>query len=289
MVSPWLRTHPRTAILFALCSGVFLLGYISFRDHSTGILTVAFLNVGQGDAVYIEGPTGTQILYDAGPPDRAVLTSLTRVMPLFDRSLDAAMMSHPDQDHIGGFPEIFHRYKVAALIEPGVGSDNGIYARVESDVIAEHATHYVARRGMQIDLGGGAGIDVLYPDHDPSRMETNSASIVLRVAYGQTCVLLTGDLPSSIEEYLVRTDPLSLDCDVLKLGHHGSRTSSSPSFLAAVSPSVAVISSGKGNTYGHPHKEVLDRLTQLGIPFVRTDEKGTIIVESDGKHISLRP
>ncbi len=280
----WLNTHRRLVFVAVLFLLTLALGFATLRTAS-GQLTVAFLDVGQGDAVYIEGPNGNQVLYDAGPPSGEALRSLSTVMPFWDRSLDVIILSHPDQDHIGGFPEILRRYRVSTAIEPGSVSNNGTHAEVERAITAEGATHLLARRGMTIDLGDGAILEVLYPDRDMSHMETNSSSIVLRVRYGETAFLLSGDLPINVENYLAMTEGNELHADVFKLGHHGSRTSSGEAFLAAVHPSLAVGSMGRGNSYGHPHKETLERLKKAGIPLLRTDEEGTIVLHSDGKNI----
>ncbi len=281
----WLKTHPLLLLAMILLLCDLLRGLVALRTAS-GELTVAFLDVGQGDAVYIEGPNGNQVLYDAGPPGGEVLRSLSSVMPFWDRSLDVIILSHPDQDHIGGFPEILRRYRVGTAIEPGSVSDNGTHDTVEQAIVAEGAKHLLARRGMTIDLGDGAVLEVLYPDRDMSRMETNASSIALRLSYGETAFFLSGDLPIAIENYLVLTEGEDLHADVLKLGHHGSRTSTGEALLAAVQPTLAVGSMEKDSRYGHPHKEVLDRLEKAGIPLLRTDEEGTIVLRSDGKNIS---
>ncbi len=257
----------------------------AFSSHHS-LLRVSFLDVGQGDAVLIQAPNGNQLLYDAGPPSGASLRALADEMPLFDRSIDVAVLSHPDMDHIGGYPEIFKRYDIGAVLESGATSENGVYDVTESAIIAEHAGHMRARKGMSIDLGDGVVADILYPDHDMAGSETNSASIVLRVRYGTTAFLVSGDLPQSEENYIARAYGDGLQSQVLKLGHHGSRTSSSAYWLAAVQPDIAIISAGLDNRYGHPHKEVLDLLANLGIPALKTYEEGTISFASDGVTIT---
>lgn len=280
----WVKGHPKMLVVAALVAGNFFLFTLIYqREH--GELTVAFLDVGQGDAVFIEAPNGNQLLYDAGPPSGAALRALSGVMPFWDRSIDVAILSHPDLDHIGGFPEIFNRYKVDLALVSGAVSDNGIYDETETAVAKEGAARLLARRGMRVELGGGVSADIFYPDRDMSTMETNSASIVMRVLYGETAFLLSGDLPIAIEEYLTKKDGSGLASSVLKLGHHGSRTSTSPYFLAAVAPSAAVVSAGRDNRYGHPHKEVLELLKEKKIETFLTSEEGTIIFKSDGVNI----
>jgi competence protein ComEC len=281
-VREWIRRHPLLLIVLILFVFDALLLFVSF-SRERGMLRVSFLNVGQGDAVFIEAPNGNQLLYDAGPPSGAVLRALGEVLPFWDRSIDVAVFSHPDQDHIGGFLDVIDRYKVSVVLEPGASSTNGVWAEAERSITDHHIAHLVARKGMQIDLGGGVQADILYPDRDMTYMETNSASIVMRIHYGATSFLVSGDLPKNIEEYEVAMYGDALHATVLKLGHHGSRTSSSEVWLHAVAPDVAVASAGKGNRYGHPHQEVLDLLAKLHIPHLVTFTEGTITFASDGK------
>lgn len=139
---------------------------------------------------------------------------------------------------------------------------------------------------MVIDLGGGAVLQILFPDRDPSGMETNAASVVARLVYGESEFMFTGDSPQNIENYLVSSGDLS--SDVLKAGHHGSKTSTGSNFISAVSPEYVVISVGKDNRYGHPNQEVLDTLTNFGAKILRTDTFGRLIFKSDGVTLKLK-
>ncbi len=141
---------------------------------------------------------------------------------------------------------------------------------------------------MRINFGHGSYFTILFPDKDPSKMETNDGSIVGRMVYASTSVMFTGDSPKFVENYLVRLDGYNLQSDILKAGHHGSRTSSGESYLRVVSPKYAIISSGKDNRYGHPHKEVIDSLNRMNIEILRTDREGTIGFVSDGKRFIRR-
>jgi len=249
-----------------------------------GVLTFAVLNIGQGDALYIESPAGVQVLFDGGP-DGSVLRELPAIMPPFDHSLDAVIESHPDADHIGGLVPVLARYSVGAFIEPGIVRDEATANALEKKVMDANVPRYIAVRGMTLDLGGGAELRVLYPDHDVSRLMTNfdnEGSIVAQLTYGRTAVLLTGDAPQDIENKLAALDGESLRSTILKVGHHGSRFSTGARFAAAVAPSLAVISVGARNTYGHPSKEALAVLAQSNIPVLRTDEQGTLLFRSDG-------
>ncbi len=285
--------------------------YILARESREGELTVAFLDIGQGDAIFIQAPNGNQILLDGGP-GKAVLRELSKVMPFYDRSIDVVIASHADQDHVGGLPDVLRKYKVGIFMEPGVPGESSSYEELERLVTKEEGEEKIkkilARRGMVVDLGGGAVLQILFPDRDPSGMETNMSSIVARLVYGENEFLLTGDSPKAIEEYLVSLEKnpkeghlqnapvpegalqedFSLQSDVLKAGHHGSKTSTSPTFLGAVSPKYVVISSGKNNRYGHPHQEVLDILDTFGAKILRTDTSGRIIFKSNGKMLQVK-
>lgn len=277
----WFVGHPRLGCVFIL-GAITLFLLVSLYRAAHRPLVVTFFDVGQGDAVLIEAPNGNQLLYDAGGPSGAVLRELGNTLPFWDRTIDVAVLSHPDLDHIGGFPEIFKRYTVDLAVESGAASDNGAYAAAKTAIRTEGAAVLTARRGMQIQLGGGVIADIMYPDRDTSGMETNAASIVMRVTYGATALLLSGDLPSAIEDYLAARDGVSLRADILKLGHHGSRTSTSPYWLAAVTPAVAVASAGRNNRYGHPHPEIENLLAARGIALLVTAEEGAITFVSDG-------
>lgn len=248
-------------------------------------LTVAFLDVGQGDAIYVESPSGAQMLIDGGP-DRAVVRELSRVMPLWDKTIDALVVTNPDQDHFAGFLPILERYEVQKVFESGTAKDSAAYATFQSLVREEGAVRALPKRGERIELGGGAWIDVLFPDRDVSKLDSNTGSLVMRLVYGDTSVLLMGDSVTGVEDFIVdlgSSAPQSrLKSQILKLGHHGSRTSTGEKLLAMVEPEVAIISAGCDNTYGHPHKEVLERLAAHRVPYLWTCD-GAVTFFSDGR------
>ena len=255
------------------------------RADSAGVLTVAFLNVGQGDAIYIEAPNGNQMLVDGGPPSGAVLRELGRVMPFWDRSLDVVLATHPDQDHVGGLPSVLARMRIDNVITTENTSDTGAYGAFEKAILEKSPRRILAREKEKIILDDGVVFEVLFPNQNTAGWETNTASIVARLSYGDQSFIFTGDSPLSVEKYLVSKNGGTLHSTVLKLGHHGSRTSSSREFLSAVDPEYAVISAGKDNKYGHPHKEVTDLLTELKIPSISTADRGTIIFRTDGVNL----
>lgn len=249
-------------------------------------LSVSFLDVGQGDAIFIESPTGVQMLIDGGSGP-AVLRELGRRMPLFDRTLDVVVATHPDRDHIGGLSDVFKRYMVGAYLESGVHNDTSSAEALARAVAEEQLEPVEARRGMRLLLGGGAYADMLFPDRDVANVETNTGSIIMRVVYGETEFMLSGDAPASVEKYLVSLGG-ELRSDVLKAGHHGSQTSNSEEFVDAVQPSYVVYSRGCDNSYGHPSSEVVSLFQKLKIPALDTCGDGTITFRSDGRSLSLR-
>ena len=258
----------------------FYLFYLDFNG-SKKLLTFAMLDIGQGDALFIESPTGTQILFDAGPPKR-VMGQLAKVMSPFDRSIDAIVLTNPDADHIGGFADILNSYKVDLMFESGTTNDSKTYQNLKREISNKKIPQILAKRGMRLDIGGGAVIDILFPDRDVSEWGRNDGSIVARLSYGNTSVMLTGDATIKTEGIILgENSPEELKSTILKVGHHGSRTSTSADFVKALAPTYAVISEGKDNKYGHPHPETLGTLESFEAYILRTDEAGTIVFKCD--------
>lgn len=256
-----------------------------FAATPKGLLTFAVLDIGQGDALYIESPTGAQVLIDGGP-NGSVLRELPRVMQFADRSLDAVIATHQDADHIAGLVDILKRYDVGAFIEPGLKKDTVTAQALEDEVDAGKIPRVRARRGMWLDLGGGARLDILSPDFDVSVLkpdEGNEGCAVSRLTYGNVSALLMCDAPMEVEDHLLSIEAAAdMKSTVLKVGHHGSAGSTGNAFLDEVAPRVALISVGVDNPYGHPAGAALARLQSHGIPVLRTDQVGAIILRSDG-------
>ena len=255
--------------------------YAVSAESRNGVLTVAFLDVGQGDAVFIETPSGNQMLIDGGG-GRAVLRGLSSFLSFFDRRIDLVLATHPDRDHIGGLPEVLRRYRVGGLIQNGASGKSAAYEALRRYGEEANVAIIAGMRGSRIALDKDVFVDILFPDRDVEGWDTNTASIVALLTYKNTSFLFTGDAPREVEEYLVGIDGARLDADVLKLGHHGSKTSSSEKFIDIVSPKYAVVSAGRDNRYGHPHAEVLDILEERGVEVYRTMDSGTITFVSDG-------
>lgn len=282
------RNQVALSFLVFFLAAINILVFLSVNLFEKPELRVAFLDVGQGDAILITSPTGAQMLIDGGK-DRSVLRELSKQMNPLDRTIEVVVETHPDADHIGGLPYVLQHYHVGAYISPGVKNDTNQTLALVDAVKKEPGMKAVyARRGMQIDLGGEAYADVLFPDRDISGIETNTGSVVMRLVYGNTEFMLTGDSPETIENYLVSLDGNTLQSDVLKAGHHGSRTSSGEAFLEAVNPSVVVISAGKKNSYGHPHEEVVERVEKKGAKIFSTLGEGAVVVSSDGTKLRVQ-
>jgi competence protein ComEC len=256
------------------------------------------LNIGQGDAIFIQAPSGRQVLIDGGP-DRSVLRELSQVMPWYDRSIDLVIGTHPDKDHIGGLVDVLERYKVAMIMQSSVLGTTPIWNTLERDIAKAKsggAIVVTADRGQVIDLGpstrSGQGdhvyLEVLSPDRSVPSVETNTGCVVTHLIYGKTSFMLSCDAPQNIEKYLVYMDGASLHSDVLKAGHHGSKTSSALEFVGMVHPSYAVYSRGCDNQYGFPHEETIVTFARLGIPTEDTCTQGTVTFISDGKTVALK-
>ncbi|MBI2120531.1 MAG: MBL fold metallo-hydrolase [Parcubacteria group bacterium] len=281
------RHQLKIYLLFVLAAVNVCIWYAVFAEDREGKLTVAFLDIGQGDAIFIEAPNGAQALIDGGPPSGKVLSELGRMMPFYDRTIDVVIATHPDQDHIGGLPEVFKRYRVGVLFEPGISSDNGDYQAMEQAGEKTGVKKILARAGMKIHLDKNTTLEIFYPDRDlPGKIDTNRASVVARLTYGNESFLFTGDLPQAEEKHLVQEGGIALRSNVLKFGHHGSRTSTSEIFLKNVAPEYGLVSAGKDNRYGHPHKEVLGLAAKYRVPVLRTDTQGRIVFTTDGNSLS---
>jgi beta-lactamase superfamily II metal-dependent hydrolase len=261
---------------------------------------VDFLDVGQGDSIYIQAPNGNNILIDGGL-DRKVLSSLGNVLPFGNKKIDVVMATHPDADHIGGLPFVFDDYKVSAYVHNGAEGDSNVWKTLENKIVEEkslapgraggQAQRVIAREGMKIILDQNKNVifEIYSPYMNVNKLsDTNIGSIVGRLTYGSSTFMFTGDAPINVEQNLVKTFGNNLESDVLKAGHHGSKTSSSESFLKAVAPQFAVISVSAKNMYGHPHKNVTDLLDKLGIKTLRTSGEGTVKCESGGGEVVCR-
>lgn len=238
------------------------------------LMRVHFIDVGQADSAFIELGNGQTMLIDAGRSGGDVVDYIRDLQ--YD-SIDFVVASHPHEDHIGGMATVLENFKIGKMYMPR--QEHTINAFVNMlDVIEDKKIElYTAKAGVNITTSGIIKIDILAPFSD-SNSNLNNASAVVRITYGDTVMLFTGDAEHVIENQLLDS---GIDADVLKVGHHGAGSSSSRSFIKAVSPEVAVISVGEGNSYGHPHSDTLAILNEVGADIYRTDEQGTVVVTAD--------
>ena len=268
------------AIAISLLIGLILVGWSVGRPHDR--LGVAFLDVGQGDAIFIQTPNGRQLLIDGGRYPSETLDQLGRQMPFWDRSIDLIMATHPDADHVAGLVEVVERYSVSQLITNGADEDSEATYMELLDVATERGTDvHIARKGETIHLDEGVRIDILHSGDAAHADSRNDASVVARLSYGELSVLLTGDAEEIAEASMIQ-DGLPVQAIVLKAGHHGANTSSSTEFLQAVAPRFVVVSAGRDNQFNHPHPAMIARAESVGATILRTDELGTLELESDG-------
>lgn len=253
---------------------------IALWPSTTPTLRVTVLDVGQGDAILIQTPDGKAILVDGGP-GRAVLRGLGDELQWRDRSIELMISTHPQADHLVGLIDVLVRYDVRRVLAgPGVQASLAEHAW-RSAVHAEGVSIETAGQGVVFDLGDGARLEVLGPDAaEAADAQINNTGAVVRVSWRDVSFLLTADIEAKAERALLN-DGVDLRATVLKVGHHGSKTSSTSGFLAAVRPEVSVVSSGKNNPFGHPAPEVVDRLSAYGSVY-NTADAGPVHFETDG-------
>lgn len=242
-----------------------------------GGLTVRFFDVGQGDAAFLTTPHGHQILIDGGASGLGLARNLSSAMPHWDRSVDAVILSHPEEDHMGGLPEVAARYLVGELLDNGVTRASPTYAYLQDQFKRESTL--AAGDSFEVD---GVGFQVLWPPADYTDKELNDTSLIIRVTYRDVSFLFTGDSEAPVHRALISNS--GLRSDVLKVPHHGSKTTD-PALFSAVSPALAVISIGADNTYGHPHQDTLAALSPYRV--IRTDQSGTVKVRTDGTRLTV--
>ncbi|MBI2829705.1 MAG: DNA internalization-related competence protein ComEC/Rec2 [Chloroflexi bacterium] len=260
-------------------------------------LHVSFLDVGQGDAILIQTPAHQGILIDGGPSAQAITNGLSQKIPFWDRTIDLIIPSHPDADHITGEVTVLERYEVKQALYPDLDVSSPIYNEWQRLVVSKGIKTTIARAGQQIELGRGATIEVINPLETQLKdtgYDDDNNGVVLRLSMGKVSFLFTGDIRQVAEDQLI-VQRANLESTVLKVAHHGSNTSTSLEFLAAVSPQFAVVSAGKDNRYGHPHQEVMNRLrNMIGTDNIyltynnTTDKNSTIEFITDGERLWVK-
>jgi competence protein ComEC len=280
------RWHIRWAGVAALVVGGFAVSvWWATLAPESDRLRVTVLDVGQGDAILIETPQGHSVLVDGGPNGAALMQALGEALPSSERRIDLVVLTHGQDDHVAGLVEVLGRYEVAHVLEGRLGGETGAYRAWADAVAGEGAVRHTATPGQRIELGDAA-LEVLAPDGIVGDGDLNENSVVVRLVYGDVSFLLTGDLAGDGEAALIDSG-FDLRATVLKVGHHGSNTSTTEAFLDAVVPAVAVVSSGEGNPFGHPAPAMRLRLGE--VPLFRTDLNGNVRFETDGRDLWVVP
>lgn len=253
---------------------------VIFADSGSGI-TVRFLDVGQGDAILINLPKDEQVLIDGGPDD-AVLSQISKYMPPFDRKIEHVVLTHPHADHLAGLVKVIERYDVGEVLETGADYSSATYKRWQDDIKSKNIPDREIRQSDEFQWGP-IKFEVLWPTKSSASTSGESAinntSVVGRLVYGQSEVMLTGDAEKEVQENLCKIDKFKLVSDVIKIAHHGSNNGADECFLQAVEAKTAVISVGRGNKFGHPHADAINLISKYVYNILRTDEKGTVSCE----------
>lgn len=264
-------------------------------------LKVIFLDVGQGDSTLIITPEQKNILVDGGPDDK-ILSQLGKFLPLKQKKIDMVILTHPHADHLDGLVEVMRRYEVGEIYYTGFLHTTNVFLEWLNIIKSKNIPLHIIKEKQKVEIGG-AEFDFLYPQEDLSGLapsdlnqekfkklkldNLNNTSLVFKLVYGRTQFLFMGDAELPIEKYLINQN-IDLSADVLKVGHHGSNSSTSEDFLKLISPQSAVISVGANNDFGHPHLRTLRRLERYGISVFRTDENGDVEILSDGEKLEIK-
>lgn len=249
-------------------------------SNGDGELIVHYLDVGQGDSEFVELPNGACMLIDASTSEYEEIIA-EAILGLGYSKIDYVVATHPHADHIGGMAYVIDSFDIGAVYMPKVSSNSKTFENLLNTISDKGLQIDTAKAGENIYSSSEMQIEFLAPVHDKYN-ETNDYSAVVKISYGKNSFIFTGDAEETAEQDMMTLDYAALDCDVLKVGHHGSNSSSSMDFLDAVTPRYAVISCGEGNSYGHPHDEPLKRLAKIGAEVYRTDTEGTITIVCNG-------
>ena len=272
--------------LIAIVSAIFGQDIVGTSNlNANGTVEISYLDVGQGDAAYIK-VNDMDILIDAGP--KSDVDKL--IKQLEEKNIDdfeIVIATHPHEDHIGGMTKVLQTYKVENFYMPKKEHSTKVFENMIKEVEKQGLKAKVLKEGVKIDIGEGALLETFSPIQD-SYDNLNNYSPIMKLTFGNKSFLFTGDAEKDVEAEVLSKYKDKLDSDVIKFGHHGSSTSSSQSFIEAVSPDYGIISCGVDNSYGHPHREILKLIQDMNIEAYRTDIQGQITVISDGNNIDIK-
>ncbi|MGB9680675.1 MAG: ComEC/Rec2 family competence protein [Minisyncoccia bacterium] len=274
---------------------IVLLGYFLFLNKSVSVseiensrLRVIFLNIGQGDAALIQTPAGQNILIDGGP-DKKIIYKLDKYIPITNRKIDLMILTHPDPDHLNGLVEVLKRHQVNQVIYNGINDPDPTYLEWKKIIQEKQIPMTIIDKKQILKINEQIILEFIWPQKSlvgQSLKDDNYGSIVSKLIFNQIKFLFTADATKEVEDELIKINE-NLAADVLKVSHHGSKSSTSLEFLEKVRPKYAVISVGRNN-FGHPSFRVLRNLKKIGTQILRTDEKGDIIFISDGEKIKIK-
>ena len=268
-------------ILLSL-AGIAILSFsLAFISTPTGALEVHFLNIGQGDAIFVSTPAKRQVLIDGGRPDSPILKKLADKMPFYDRDIDLVVATHMDADHIGGLIRVLENFKVGGILVSTTGSDTDLSDKLWKIIKEKNIPVVKVKAGDKFTIDNDVEMLILSPlENINADTSGNDISIVAKLVYKEDSFLLTGDIEKSAE-YALAGEGAGIKSDILKVAHHGSNTSSVKYFLDKVSPALAIIQVGE-NRYGHPHPAVLERIGGVGATILRNDLNGDVSLYSYG-------
>jgi len=280
--------------IFGLVFGFLIIGNvlawkIVFDLNKPEFLEVNFFDI-PGEAIFIQTPERNQILIDGGS-DSKILEKLSKEMPFWDKEIELLILTHPETDHLGGLLEVLRRYKVKNILWTGIIKKGNEDEEWKKLIEKEGAKIEIAKAGKRVFCKNCQWeLKILFPLLSLEGIEfedSNDTSVVAKLVFSNATFLFTGDLYQSGEEKILERN-FPLKSEVLKVGHHGSKTSTSEQFLEKVLPKLAIICVDKNNKYGHPHQEVIERLSKNGTKILRTDLNGDIKIISDGKTFKIK-
>lgn len=263
--------------VFTLCIGLAIFSHTVFAGsvQTTSMLTVIFLNCGQGDSIFIQTPRNERILIDTCPDGAITRQELSKHIPFGDTRIDLLILTHGDSDHIGGIEPLLQYFQFRGIMAPEY-TFRELSPKIRNLIAFSHISTFFANNTRDIILGDIV-IDILYPAQDAllESSSSNNGSLVARLIFGSQSILFTGDAELELEEHLLAMG-LHLQSTILKGGHHGSKTSSSDMFIQAVTPNNVIFQNGAGNTFGHPHPDIMKKFEELHIPVYNTSINGEV-------------